>query len=112
MTVDEKRKNRVELQIGIEDAESDFIHCQDRARGVARGLQEVAEVILRNTELEPSANDFSADAELENRLTPTQLGKLQDWKSVMEIFGELKCCRQALYNLKKRRADLQRVAAF
>jgi hypothetical protein len=109
MTVDEKRRHRAELQIEIEDSESDFTYCRDRARGLASGLQEVAVVILRNAELEPSADDFTADAELENRLSPTQLVRLQDWKSVIEIFGELRRYRQGLYNLRKRRTDLQRV---
>ena len=112
MTVDEKRRHRAELQIEIEDSESDFTYCRDRARGLASGLQEVAAVILRNAELEPSADDFTADAELENRLSPTQLARLQDWKSVIEIFGELRRYRQGLYNLRKRRTDLQRVATI
>ncbi len=112
MTVDEKRRHRADLQIEIEDSESDFIYCRDRARGLASGLQEVAAVILRNAELEPSADDFTADAELENRLSPTQLARLQDWKSVIEIFGELRRYRQGLYNLRKRKTDLQRVATI
>lgn len=112
MTADEKRKHRAELQIEIEDSESDLTYCRDRARGLANGLQEVAAVILRNAELEPSADDLTADAELENRLSPTQLAKLQDWKSVIEIFGELRRYRHGLYNLRKRMTDLQRVATI
>ena len=110
MTTDEKRRHRAELQIEIEDKESDLTYCRDRARGLASGLQEVAAVILRNADLESTSDDFTADAELENRLSPTQLAKLQDWKSVIEIFGELRRNRQGLYNLRKRMTDLQRVA--
>ncbi len=112
MTIDEKRRHRAELQIEIQDTESDFAYCRDRARGLASGLQEIAAVILRNAELEPRTDDFTADAELENRLTPTQLAKLQDWKSVIEIFGELRRYRQSLHNLRKRMTDLQRAATI
>jgi hypothetical protein len=112
MTADEKRRHRAELQIEIEDGESDFTYCRDRARGLASDLRGVVDKILRNAELEPSAEDFTADAELENRLSPTQLARLQDWKSVIEIFGELRRYRQSLYNLRKRKADLQRVATI
>lgn len=114
MTTDEKRRHRAELQIEIEDAESDFAYCRDRARGLASGLQEVAAVILRNAELETRTDnyDFTADAELENRLSPTQLAKVQDWKSVIEIFGELRGYRQCLHNLRKRMTDLQRATTI
>jgi hypothetical protein len=112
MKVDQKRRHRAELQIEIEDSESDFTYCRDRARDLASGLQEIVAVILRNAELEPSADDFTADAELENRLGPTQLARLQDWKSVIEIFGELRRYRQGLYNLRKRMTDLKRAATM
>jgi len=114
MTTDEKRKHRAELQIEIEDTESDFAYCRDRARGLASGLQDVAAVILRNADLEARTDnyDFTADAELENRLNPTQLARLQDWKSVIEILGELRRYRQDLHNLRKRMTDLQRVATI
>ena len=79
---------------------------------MASDLQEVVNAIFRNVELEPSAEDFTADGELKNRLTPVQLAKLQDWKSIIEIFGELRRYRQSLYNLRKRKADLQRIAAI
>jgi len=69
-------------------------------------------MILRNAELEPTKDDFTADAELENRLSPTQLAKLQDWKSILEILGELRSYRKGIYNLRKRMTDLQRVAAI
>ena len=112
MTPDEKRRHRAELQIEIEDIESDLAYCRGRARSLASGLQEVVAMILRNAELEPTKDDFTADAELENRLSPTQLAKLQDWKSILEILGELRSYRKGIYNLRKRMTDLQRVAAI
>lgn len=106
MTLEEKRLHRAKLLIELEDAESDLSYARDSAIGFAEGLEEIASVLRKNAEMEPSSDDFTAEADIANRLNPTQLARLQNWQSVTAAISEMKHSRQTLFNLRKRKSSL------
>jgi hypothetical protein len=110
MTTDEKRLHRAKLLIEIEDSGSDLAYSRDNAIALAGRLEEIASVLRRNAELDPSAADFTSDADVANRLNPTQLATMRNWEAVTGAIQEMKIARQTVFNLRKRSLSLEKIA--
>lgn len=103
MTEEEKRTQRAQLQIQLEDAESDFLHLREKALSMAESIEEVAKKLRDNADLNPSSSDFSMHTDLTNRLRPDQQ---LDVPAVIALIAELRATRQKVYNLRDRKAQL------
>lgn len=106
MTADEKRMQRAQLIIELEDAESDLAFSRDKARAMVHTLQTVIDTLQNNIELEPSSRDFTADGELENRLTLAQHANFVTVAATGSVISEMRKCRQNLFNLRERKRKL------
>lgn len=106
MTVDEKRLHRAQLIVEIEDAESDLAFSCDKARDMVHAMQTVIDTLQHSIELEPSSRDFTADGELETRLSLAQHANFVTVAAVGNVINEMKKCRQALFNLRERKRKL------
>lgn len=106
MTDYEKKLHRAKLQVEIEDAESDLAFLQDEAIGVSEALEDIVRTIRHNAELEPSPADFTADGDVQNRLTPEQIASFASAGSIASMIENLKKARQAVFNLRERKRKL------
>ncbi len=111
MTDQEKRTQRVQLRIELEDAESDLAHIRERAMHSADSLEAIARRTRRNAALEPSRDDFNVEAELNQRLSVEEFGLLKSsGDSITALIAELRQTRQKVFHLRERDAALARVA--
>jgi hypothetical protein len=112
MTEQEKKLHRGQLLVEIEDTEGELAILRDKAFTDVQSLREIANKFERNAELEPSAADFTAEASVENRLTPDERDKFVTVESVAKQIEELKEARQKVFNLRQRRLKLGSVPSF
>jgi hypothetical protein len=106
MTEQDKKLRRAQLQVDIEDAESDLAFLRDEAAETIHRLEQVAETVRRNADLEPSPTDFTAEGDIVNRLTPTQVADFETSQSVSSLIERLKKARQVLFTLRERKRKL------
>jgi hypothetical protein len=106
MTVDEKRMRRAQLIIDLEDAESDLAFSRDKARDMCHTMQTVIDTLQHSIELEPSSRDFTADGELETRLSLAQHANFVTVAAAGGVISEMKKCRQSVFNLRERKRKL------
>jgi hypothetical protein len=112
MTEQEKKLHRGQLLVEIEDTEGELAILRDKALADVQALREIANKVERNAELEPCAADFTAEASVENRLTPDERDKFVTVESVAKQIEELKEARQKVFNLRQRRLKLGSVPSF
>lgn len=105
MTDQEKKQQRVNLGIEIEDAQGEFIHQREKALSLADRLDEIAGKVRANANHRPSRADFSPDFELENRLNPEHQTVL-NFEEIGKLIEELRAARKRLFNLAERKAQL------
>jgi hypothetical protein len=111
MTDHEKRAQRVQLRMELDDAESDLAHLKESAIRNADSLEAIARRIRRNAALEPSRDDFDVEAELKQRLSIEEFGFLKSsGDSIAALITELRQTRQKVFHLRERDAALTRVA--
>jgi hypothetical protein len=109
MTDQEKKLQRAQLQIELDDAQSELAHFQEAALALVDHISQAIGKLQRNAELRPSPSDFSVDAELENRLDPDQR---LDIERVRKLIAEMRAARQKVYNLQNRKAKLASAAGW
>lgn len=107
MTDVERKRHRAELQIELEDAQSDLAYLQDQAMSMAGHIEEVVSKLRHNAGLSPSVSDFDVEAELENRL---DTGQQLDIPSAMKVISGMRTARQKVYNLQTRKTKLATAA--
>jgi hypothetical protein len=99
----------------LADAEGDFAHARVKAAQLARGIGESEQLTqnhreaIRNIEmnigLQPSANDFDMEADLERRLSP-RYQAVTDYPDAIKTLWDLKLARQRLFNIQRRKTTL------
>jgi hypothetical protein len=110
MTDREKREQRVQLRIDLEDAESDLAHLRERAIRVAVSLEAIVRKIRQNAALEPSRNSLEAAAESRLRLSNEELEMLKNSSGLIPAaLAELGQARRQVFQLRERDAALTRV---
>jgi hypothetical protein len=105
MTDQEKKQQRVSLGIEIEDTKEEFIHLREKALHLADRLDEVTKKVRTNANYRPSADDFTPDFELANRLRPEHQSVLS-FDEIGRLIEELRAARKKLYNLAERKSQL------
>jgi hypothetical protein len=105
MTDQEKKQQRVSLGIEIEDAKEEFIHLREKALHLADSLDEITKKIRVNANHRPSAEDFTPDFGLANRLRPDHQVALS-FEDIGKLIEELKDARKKLFNLAERKSQL------
>jgi hypothetical protein len=106
MTTDEKRMHRAKLLIDLEDAESDLAFSRDKARDMVYAMRTVIDTLEHSVELEPSSGDFTADGDLEIRLSLAQHANFVTVAAAGGVISEMKKCRQSVFNLRERKRKL------
>jgi hypothetical protein len=107
VTTDEKRQQRANLVIELEDAHSDFVHDREAALSQAESLNELASWLIRSAQTEPSGADFQTMnlSDMEFRAK----GKYREAANFDRLVGlvdSLKVHRKKLYNLEMRKHQL------
>jgi len=105
MTDNEKRFQRAQLQIQIEDAEEKLSRLSDRACEMADLLSAVANKLTENSALSPSPLDFTADGDQQHRLSPDQRN-IPSFAEIARMIEELKAARQNLHNLRNTKRQM------
>ena len=105
MTDQEKKQQRVNLGIEIEDAKEEFIHLREKALHLADNLDEITRKVRTNANHRPSAADFTPDFELANRLEPEHQATLS-FEEIRKLLEELRAARKRLFNLAERKSQL------
>jgi len=109
MTDQEQRKQRVELRIELEDAETNLAHLRVRTDRRVDEIEAVLRKIRENSALEPSRDDFNLESELRMRLTPEEFGLLKgSGDEMVRIIAELRQERQRVFRLRERDTLLSR----
>lgn len=109
MTDQEKKLQRAQLQVELDDAQSELAHLQEKALAMADHIANVVRKLQHNAILKPSQLDFSVEAELENRLDP---GQQLDVEAVRKVISEMRAGRQKVYSLLDRKAKLANAAGW
>jgi hypothetical protein len=105
MTEQEKKQQRANLLIEIDDAGQDFAHLREKALSLTDRLGEIAQKVYVNANLKPSRSDFSAEAELAGKLNPEHQTVL-NFDEIGNLIEELRTARKRLFNLAERKAQL------
>ncbi len=108
MTTDEKKLQRANLIIELEDTGNDFAHEREAVLRCADTLQELSMWLQGHANREPSSDDLTAGGDLEDATIRTQ-GKYReclDFNRLLQLTGNLKKHRQKLYSLKLRKSNL------
>lgn len=107
MTDQEKRTQRVQVRIDLEDSENNLRHLQVKAERYADSIDAVTAKIRANVALAPSREDFSVESELKMRLSPDEFSLLKAaGDAVVAIVAELRHERQKVYRLREQDAML------
>ncbi len=105
MTDHEKKQQRAQLLIDLEDAESDLAHLREKARRIIDAMEAAATKLRFNTGLGPSGDDFTMEGDMRNRLGP-ECQSLPGYADLLKLIDELKVARQKVYNLNLRKAQI------
>jgi hypothetical protein len=105
VTIDEKRQQRAEVLIDLEDAQETLRHLQVKAERQAEFLEGVAHKVKYNASLKPSGLDFSMATDLANRLGPNEQA-IPDFTTIQKLIEELRAARQKIFNLEQQRSQL------
>jgi hypothetical protein len=103
MTDQEKKLQRAQLQVELEDAQSELAHLQERAQAMADHVSDIVNKLRHSASLKPSTQDFSMNADLARRLAPDQQ---LDVSAAIKLIEELKQARQKVYGLLERKQNL------
>ena len=99
----EKRFDRAQLQVELQDAQSDLAHLRDQALSMAGHIENVAIKLQHNAGLVPSVDDFDVEAELIGRLDLTQT---LDITAARNLIAEMRAARKKVYDLESRKRKL------
>ena len=105
MTDQEKRQQRANLFIEIEDAKADFVHLRERAFSLADRLDKVTKKVRDNANWKPSRADFTSEFELANKLELEHQTAL-NFDEINKLIEELRAARKNLFNLAERKSQL------
>jgi Zn-dependent oligopeptidase len=105
MSDQEKRQQRVQLRIEVEDARQNLADLQERALRIADELEAVADKTRSNANLEPSKADFTSEADVANRIDPCCQSSL-NYGNLLRLIEGLKQARQKVFNLRLRESRL------
>ena len=111
MTDQEKREQRVNLHIDIEDAAQELAHLRESAFRIADDLEGAARRMRENAESTPGEADFSPEQELANRLTPRHQTAM-DFDRASRVIEKMRQARQRIYQLNQRRSQLSSAAGL
>jgi hypothetical protein len=111
MTDLEKRQQRIQSKIDLEDAEANLVHLQVRANRYADAIDALTKKLRKNAGLGPSRDDSDIKSELETRLSPEEFGLLKSGgDTVAAMIAELRQERQKVFRLREQDALLTRVS--
>jgi hypothetical protein len=105
VTTDERRQQRAEILIDLEDTQENFRALQVKASRMADFLDGIAGKLRHNASLRPSGRDFSLDTDLANRLGPNEQS-IPDFVTIQRLIEELRTARQKIFNLEQQRSQL------
>lgn len=105
MTEQEKRQQRADLLIGVEDAHTEYAHLRERVYRLADSFEDVVRTLRCNGTLKPSPADFDAELEIESRLKAEHQA-IFDFQKTADAIEELRRARQRLFTLTERKAQL------
>ena len=105
MTDQEKKQQRVSLGVEIEDAKEEFIRIRGKSLHLADRLDEITKKIRTNANHRPSADDFTPEFGLANRLKPEHQAVLR-FEEIEKLIEELREARKKLFNLALRKSQL------
>jgi hypothetical protein len=103
--VDERRQQRAEVQIDLEDAQTLLSDLQVKAVRMADALDKVSAKIRQNAQLVPSPKGFDLDYEMKNRLSPDSQSALS-YDAIIRVIEDLKVARQKVVNLTRQKNQL------
>jgi len=105
MTDQEKRQQRVNLMIDLEEAQEELAHLRERALRVADGLESAARKMRENADCQPSNADFSPEQELSSKLSQRHQ-EAMDHEQATSLIENLRMARQRVVQLNQRRSQL------
>src|SRR5438105_765409 len=105
MTTEERKLQRAQVQVELEDAQSYLNDLQIKATRWADALDEVSSKIRHNASLEPSKNDFDFNHDLQNRVNQAVQANL-NYGEIVKLIEELKVARQKVVNLTRQKNQL------
>jgi hypothetical protein len=108
MTDQEKKLQRAQLLVDLEDAHTDLAHIREKAERMIEQLKGVATKLRHNVTLTPSTADFTMEGDIANRLGP-EFQSVPGYVDFLKVIEELKMARQKVYNLELRKAQIQGV---
>jgi hypothetical protein len=108
MTDQDKKLQRAQLLVDIEDAEDDLAHLREKTERAIELMQAAVTKLRRGINLAPSSADFTVEGDIANRLSP-ESQSLPGYVDLLKLIEELKIARQKVYNLNLRKAQIQGV---
>jgi len=105
VTTDEKRQQRVQVRIDLEDAQGELNALRVKAARMADALERVSAKLRYNASLEPSGHDFTLEADIKNRLDPRSQSDLS-YDEVLRVIEQLKAARQKVVNFTQQEKQL------
>jgi hypothetical protein len=111
VTDQEKKLQRAQLQVELDDSLSDLAHLQEKAVRLAEQVQQVARKLAENARLQPAKSDFTMEADLVNRLSPEHQACL-DFTQIIRLIEDLKVARQKVFNLQERKTHLANASGW
>ena len=104
MTQQEKKQQRGELLVELDDAQLELAHLREKGNRIADKMEAVLKKLRRNTGLEPSRDDFNMRGDELNRL---DIGEVcPDSHEVGKLIDEMKAARQKVLTLVDRKQQL------
>lgn len=113
MTDQEKRSQRVQVRIELEDAENNLRHLQVKAQRYADSIDAITAKIRANAALAPSRDDSNVESELKMRLSPDEFGLFKaSGDTAIALLAELRQTRQKVYRLREQDATLSQASSL
>ena len=105
MTDQEKREQRVNLLIDLEEAQEELAHIRERALRVADDLESAAQKMRENADCQPSKAAFSPEQELASKLTQRHQEAMY-FDQAANLIEKLRTSRRRVFQLSERRKQL------
>ena len=113
MTDQEKRSQRVQSRIDLEDAEANLVHLRGRANRYADSISVAMRKLKDNAALDPSSDDFNVESEVKMRISPEEFGLLKSsGDTATAMIAECRHERQKVIRLREEDLDLSRAAGI
>ncbi len=105
MTEREKKQQRANLLIEIEDSQEELAHLREKALRIADNLDDLTKKIRGHAATNTSRADFSSEFDLVNRISLESQTSL-NFIEIEKLIEEMRTERKKLFNLIERKSQL------